>query len=86
MGILSGFGLLVLGSVTIAVIYTLFEKHQERRLIQKGLIAPYQGYNEMHFKQLKDDGYKSIAIQRIRRGDSSGKIALKDAIKLYEQL
>lgn len=86
MGILSGFGLLVLVSGVVAFAYTVFERYEEAKLIRKGLVAPYKGYDEVQFKKLKEDGYKSIAIQRIRKGSASGKINLKDAIKLYEQL
>jgi hypothetical protein len=90
MGILSAFGLLVLTAVVVAYLFNSAEKAKESKLIREGAVPSYTGYNEDEIRKLKADGYKTIAIKRIRLGYKGHKghkgCSLKKAMDVYETL
>ena len=87
MSFIGGFGFLLLASLSVAFLYTSIEKAREIKLIRDGLIPPFTGYQEAEIKKLKTDGYKTIALKRIRLGyEDPKKCSLKKAIEVYESL
>ncbi len=87
MGILGAFGLLVLVAVVVAFLFTSAEKAKESKLINEGVIPSYTGYNEDEIRKLKADGYKTIAIKRIRLGyEEPKRCSLKKAMEVYDAL
>ena len=87
MGILEAFGILILVAVAIAFLSSSMEKAKESKLVHKGAIPPYTGYNEDEIRKLKADGYKTIAIKRIRLGyEEPKRCSLKKAMEVYDAL
>ncbi len=87
MSILSAFGLLILTSVVVAFLFNSAERAKESKLIREGEIPSYTGYNEDEIRKLKADGYKTIAIKRIRLGyKEPKKCSLMEAIEIYDTL
>ncbi|MBV1920086.1 MAG: hypothetical protein KUG73_05355 [Pseudomonadales bacterium] len=87
MGILSAFGLLVLTAVVVAFLFSSAERAKESKLVREGAIPSYTRYNEDEIRKLKADGYKTIAIKRIRLGyKEPKKCSLIKAMEVYDAL
>ena len=87
MSIIDVFGLLVLAAIVVAFLSSSAEKARESKLVREGSIPSYTGYNEDEIKKLKADGYKTIAIKRIRLGYKEPKrCSLKKAMEAYEAI
>ncbi len=86
MNILSAFGLLVVLAIVVAAVFTLYETTKERRLVSSGEIPPFNGNDLEQFKALKEKGYKSIALKRIRKAAKPQKIGLEQALEIYNSL
>ena len=87
MSILDVFGLLVLVAIVVAFLFSSAEKARESKLVREGAVPSYTGYNEDEIKKLKADGYKTIAIKRIRLGyEEPKRCSLMKAMEVYEAL
>jgi len=87
MSILDVFGLLVLVAIVVAFLFSSAEKARESKLVREGAVPSYTGYNEDEIKKLKADGYKTIAIKRIRLGyEEPKRCSLMKAMEVYDAL
>ncbi len=84
MNILIAFGVLFFTASVLALAYSFIEKIYESNLIKNGAIPPFTGYDIEQIRDLKNKGYKSIALKRIRNNPK--KTSLKEAVKIYQSL
>ncbi|PCJ29641.1 MAG: hypothetical protein COA99_19295 [Moraxellaceae bacterium] len=87
MDILGIFGLLLVTAIVVAFLFSSAEKARELKLVREGAIPAYTGYNEDEIRTLKADGYKTIAIKRIRLGyEEPKRCGLRKAMEVYDVL